>query len=722
MRSLLRNIVGRAPFLPRLGHFLLRRALPVFMFHRVLPDQAACYDPEMNTPPEGMDQFLAGVKESFEVLPLEACLRVKLSRDKVRKPVCAITFDDGWQDNFEFAYPLLKKHGVPATIFLASGFIGTRRRFWQERLWLVLSSFDSRTDRESLAAKLGRSVPWCPPLTASDLRFSRLKPLLMWQNSCDAEHFVAQLEDLHPGKNLETDRAFLNWQEIREMHANGVSFGSHTVNHVLLTCAAPATAQLEIDCSRRQLQDQLDAEIACFSYPWGSTFGYLRNQVASAGYRFACVTETTYQRAPEDPFLISRIPVSGPLLSGRKDLFDRRESNVSLGVSALRARKITPLPLRTDERIRIAFVIDSIDGWDAGGTETQVRHLLAALDRDHFLPKLFFLAGSAGLSDDHLPCPVFVAKRPSRFRGLSMVASLAEALREFRPHVVQTFFRDGTLFGTCAAKLARVPVIVQSVRNLGYWMNRADRAMQPFLRSMSSTLQCNSRAIYDSLDQWHVRKSLPACILPNFIDLERFSPVHESERGALRKQLQIPEKGPVVVNVSNLTSVKDHSTLIRAVQAVRTTLPDSYFLLVGDGPLRTELSQQIQRSGLEASVKLLGPQLDVRAWLAVADLGVLTSRSEGSSNSVLEYMAMGLPSVLSAIPANRELVDGVFYEVGNPDDLADKIISLWNSPVQREQLSSQYRALAMQYGGTVFRERAQAFYVRLIAGGTTSQV
>lgn len=722
MRSLLRNIVGRTPFLPRLGHLLLRRALPVFMFHRVLPDQATCYDPEMNTPPEGMDQFLAWVKESFEVLPLDACLRVRVSGGKVRKPVCAITFDDGWQDNFEFAYPLLKKHGVPATIFLASGFVGTRRRFWQERLWLVLSSFDSRTDRESLAAKLWRSVPWCPPLTASDLRFSRLKSLLMWQNSCDAEHFVAQLEDLHPGNNLETGRAFMNWQEIREMHANGVSVGSHTVNHVRLTRAAPATAQLEIERSRSQLQDQFDVEITCFSYPWGSTVGYLRNQVASAGYRFACVTGTTYQRAPEDPFLISRIPVSGPLLSGGTALFDRRESNISLGVSALRARKIKPLPLRTDERMRIAFVIDTIDGWDAGGTETQVRHLLAALDRDRFLPKFFFLAGSAGLSDDQFPCPVFVAKRQSPFRALSMVASLAKALREFRPHVVQTFFRDGTLFGTCAAKLAGVPVIVQSVRNLGYWMNRMDTAIEPYLRSMSSAVQCNSRAIYDSQNQLHLRKSLPVCILPNFIDLQHFSPVNESERCALRKQLHISGKGPVVVNVSNLTAVKDHSTLIRAAQAVRTALPDSCFLLVGEGPLRTKLSQQIQQSGLEASVKLLGPQLDVRSWLAVADLGVLTSRSEGSSNSVLEYMAMGLPSVLSAIPANRELVDGMFYEVGNPDDLADKIISLWNSQLQCERFSSQNRALAMQYGGTVFRERVQAFYVQLIAGGTTSQV
>ena len=505
------------------------------------------------------------------------------------------------------------------------------------------------------------------------------------------------------------------------MQANGITFGSHTVNHVLLTRTAPARAQQEIEYSRKQMCEELGQEIACFSYPWGSTSGHIRQLVASAGYRYACVTEKTYSKRPEDPFLISRIPVSGPLLSGTNDSFDRDATCVSLGISVLQARRAQKHPVLQaypGRPMRIAYVIDSIDGWDAGGTETQIRCLLAALDRDYFQPKLFFLSPSLSLSNEQFPCPVFVANSDFPFRRSSMIASLARGLREFRPHVVQTFFRDGTLFGTCAAKFARVPVLVQSVRNLGYWMTPIDRFLQPRVRSMSTLLQCNSRTIYDWLQHASIGKSQSIDILPNFLDLQRFSPPSQVERSALRKQFDISEKQPVIVSVANMTAVKDLSTLLEAAKLVHATLPEAYFVLVGDGPLREALTEQIQQLGLETVVRLVGSQLDVRPWLAAADLAVLTSTSEGSSNSVLEYMGMGLPSILSNIPANRELADDVFYTVGDASELAGKIISLWKSPGERQRLSMEYRIRAIQYGGDAFQERAQGFYVRMIAGAT----
>ena len=170
-----------------------------------------------------------------------------------------------------------------------------------------------------------------------------------------------------------------------------------------------------------------------------------------------------------------------------------------------------------------------------------------------------------------------------------------------------------------------------------------------------------------------------------------------------------------------MTAVKDHATLIQAAKLVHATLPEAYFVLVGDGPLRGTLTEQIRQLGLETVVRLTGSQLDVRQWLTASDLGVLTSTSEGCSNSVLEYMGMGLPSILSKIPANQELADDVFYTVGDASELADKIISLWYSPRERDRISSEYRMRAIQYGGDAFQERAQGFYVRLIAGATWKQ-
>jgi glycosyltransferase involved in cell wall biosynthesis len=119
--------------------------------------------------------------------------------------------------------------------------------------------------------------------------------------------------------------------------------------------------------------------------------------------------------------------------------------------------------------------------------------------------------------------------------------------------------------------------------------------------------------------------------------------------------------------------------------------------------------------GLTANARLAGAQSDVRPYLAAADIGLLTSRSEGSSNSLLEYMAMGLPSVVSDLPANRDLVSGVFFEPGNARDLAEKILGLWRDPDMRARMQAEYRSRAMEYGVEPFVRRAQSYYVMLAA-------
>jgi glycosyltransferase involved in cell wall biosynthesis len=366
--------------------------------------------------------------------------------------------------------------------------------------------------------------------------------------------------------------------------------------------------------------------------------------------------------------------------------------------------------------MRIAYVIDSIDGWDGGGTEVQLRHLLGALDPHFFEPALFFLAPSKRMRDEEFPCRVYVAK-PGLLPGvLSLVPDLARALREFRPHVVQTFFRDGTLCGTIAAKLARVRAIVQSERNLGYWMTGRDRVMQRCLRAMSDSLQCNSRTIYNWLRQTAPEAKDRIEILPNFLDLQWLSSPSEAERCKMRKQLGIPDRRPVLVSVANLVPVKDLLTLVRAAALVHAKLPEAHFVLIGEGPLREALIEEIKNLRLENVVSLLGSRPDVPLWLEAADLGLLTSTSEGCSNALLEYMGMGLPAVVSDIPANRELVDGAFFTVGNHSELAEQIISIWESRDRRDRLSADSQRRALQYSKAAFQERAQSFYVRIIAG------
>jgi glycosyltransferase involved in cell wall biosynthesis len=289
---------------------------------------------------------------------------------------------------------------------------------------------------------------------------------------------------------------------------------------------------------------------------------------------------------------------------------------------------------------------------------------------------------------------------------------LTQLFRQHRPHIVQTFFRDGTYYGTVAAWAARVPAIVISRRNVGHWKTALDRLALKVINRLADAWQCNSRTALESL----TAEGVPAGridILPNALDLERFSVPTPEERLAARQALALPPAAPVFVSVATLFPVKDPMVFVEAAGHVRQALPDAQFLLVGEGPLRSALSKRIEELDLAETVRLVGAQADVRPYLAAADAGLLTSRSEASSNSLLEYMAMGLPAVVTDLPANRELVEGEFFEAGNARELSSRVLSLWQDPQQRVRLSGQYRRRAMEFGLDAFAYRAQSYYSKL---------
>ena len=367
---------------------------------------------------------------------------------------------------------------------------------------------------------------------------------------------------------------------------------------------------------------------------------------------------------------------------------------------------------RPAERLRLAFVIDAIDAWEDGGTERQLGKLLVALDRKYFEPELYFLRPPARLTPQDFTCPVHWASpgsESSRFRTLWRLTRL---LRQHRPHIVQTFFRDGTYYGTVAAWAARVPAIVISRRNAGHWKTALDRLVLRVINRLADAWQCNSRTAFESLRAEGVPEDR-IDILPNALDLERFSVPAPEERLAARRQLGLSSAAPVFVSVATLFPVKDPQTLIEAAALVRPALPDAQFLLVGEGPLRSALSKRIEELGLAETVRLVGAQADVRPYLAAADVGLLTSRSEASSNSLLEYMAMGLPSVVSDVPGNRDLVSRVLFEPGNARDLEERLLDLWKNPELRVRMRQEYRQQCSQYGADAFARRAQGYYISL---------
>lgn len=712
--------LGRVPLIKQLADWSCRRGGVIFAFHRVLPIGQQCFDPEMSTSEKMFSDFLDWIAAQYQVLPLNEIQR-QTRGDFGKRPKCAITFDDGWQDNFQFAMPHLRRHGFPATVFLPVHFIGTSRRFWQERLWFCMRSIADKERSVSLIRAVAERLPWFPTDARYYTSYVALKRLLLARPSTEAEEFTDSVVQQVDSVEEISGRAFLNWDEVSSMQEQGIQFGAHTLNHTLLPNAPPHVARKEIQESGEELRARLRSEVCGFAYPWGAWGRHTLEQVEMSGYPFAVTTQPGLISKDSDPFLLSRVPISSLVLDGGVGQFDSGKVRMSfaknLVVNRRRAHHIRDSGAQRDKRIKILFVIDLITEWE-GGTERQLKLLIESLDRTYFEPMLCFVFEAPNLPKNSIPCDLRVVCE-NEYSTASMprrLWRLIQIIREERPQIVQTFFVEGLMFGILAARIARVPYIVGSVRNAGYWKKRRHALFMRAVRGLANSWQTNSRSLW----RYQVRDEHTdpdrVEILPNGVNLRRFRMPTEDEVRKLRQQLALNPEGPICVSVANLFEVKDIPTLLDAASRLRKRYMGIQFVVVGDGPLRNELEGRSANMGLRDVVLFVGRKSDVWPYLATADLGILTSRSEGSSNSVLEYMAMGLPAVLSDIQANRELTQEVLFRPGSGEDLADKVVHLWEDRKLRARISSEYRSLASEYSNDKLESRGQSFYSRLSSG------
>ena len=185
--------------------------------------------------------------------------------------------------------------------------------------------------------------------------------------------------------------------------------------------------------------------------------------------------------------------------------------------------------------------------------------------------------------------------------------------------------------------------------------------------------------------------------MPNPVDTDEFAPCAPERRRELRARFGIGPSAPVVIFVGRLAPEKELPSLIRAFAAARRGLPNATLVLVGDGPMRSELETLAAGLGLNGAVRFTGRQTgaEVRDWLQASDVFALVSSNEGLACSLLEAMAVGLPSVVSDIPANVQLVEtevhGLHAALGSPDSIAGALHRLLLDAPLRVRLGAAAR-------------------------------
>ena len=185
--------------------------------------------------------------------------------------------------------------------------------------------------------------------------------------------------------------------------------------------------------------------------------------------------------------------------------------------------------------------------------------------------------------------------------------------------------------------------------------------------------------------------------MPNPVDTDEFAPATPDERASLRHKFEIPLDVPLVLYVGRLAPEKRLPSLLKAFARTAERVPEARLVLVGDGPEGEKLKQIVERLDLSCRVRLAGrkPGAEVHLWLQAGDVFALVSANEGFSCALSEAMATGLPSVVSAIAANLQLVDdgvhGLHFPVGDEDSLTAALTTLLSNPRLRAEMGKASR-------------------------------
>lgn len=268
--------------------------------------------------PKDFERQIRFLKRFFQIVDLPSLSQAKLE-PYASRDLAIITFDDGYRDNYNYAFPVLKKYNIPATIFLVTDYVDTNQLLDHDKLSWILYKCNSHPNTKVLKAS---ELP--EQMVVGVQRFFA-------SNTHDKVHILrslaAVLKELPEKKRQYTltelsracavrewpgteDRVMLSWAEVREMSHHGISFGSHTMSHPVLSAIPTLEAQKEMIESRKTIEAQIQQPVTTFAYPYGKEGDYTHQVVKlveDAGFEYACTTTAGHEQIPpETPLVLKR--------------------------------------------------------------------------------------------------------------------------------------------------------------------------------------------------------------------------------------------------------------------------------------------------------------------------------------------------------------------------------------------------------------------------------
>ncbi|TDI93638.1 MAG: polysaccharide deacetylase family protein [Caldithrix sp.] len=319
--------------LVRLWNNFNDRKLTVLTFHRVTHGELASRGlPTISITMKNFELLIQFIKKHFKVISLHEFLTCVQEESKLPSNCLILSFDDGYEELSRNALPILKRHQLPAILFVPTAAVDKKSTFWWDAVYTFLKNapqvyFDRTISNDRVAGPYLKRFEKITSLLPEERDHSifDLIESLQSANAEIRERVLEHFQTFYQGSSLSNDTlpGVLKWNEVKKFSDSVFEIGSHTVNHQFLTSVGEKDAKNELAHSKDVLEGQLNKEVSCFSYPGGKYDEKTAQLVGEAGYACAFTSDEGLNSSSENLYKLKRINISDDNLVNSKDCFSK---------------------------------------------------------------------------------------------------------------------------------------------------------------------------------------------------------------------------------------------------------------------------------------------------------------------------------------------------------------------------------------------------------------